>query len=72
MALNSVLRLISVLMVMLVVGLIGFRISSSRLKKKGIEPEKAVPQAKLQAKKYSLIAAFLYMVAMVSVAGLFM
>ncbi|TVR57453.1 MAG: hypothetical protein EA426_12175 [Spirochaetaceae bacterium] len=72
MALNSVLRLISVLVVMLVIGFGWYGVTLSRLKKKGIEPAKAVPQAKLVARKASLIAAFVYMVAMVSVAGLFM
>ena len=72
MAMSSILRLISVLVVMLVVGLGWFGIGSWRLKRKGVEQAEASSQASKEAKKYSLIAAFLYMVAMVSVAGLFM
>ena len=72
MSMNSVLRLISVLVVMAVVGLLGYTIGVSRLRKKGTEEAAARSQAKEQAKRYSLIAAFLYMVAMVSVAGLFL
>ncbi len=72
MAMSSILRLISVLVVMLVVGLGWFRIGSSRLKKRGVAEAEARSQAEKEAKKFSLIAAFLYMVAMVSVAGLFM
>ena len=69
---SSVIRFISVLAVMLVVGLGWFRIGTSRLKRAGTEESRARSQAAIQAKKYSVIAAFLYMVAMVSIAGLFL
>jgi amino acid transporter len=69
---SSIIRLISVVAVMLIVGYIWFPIGLSRLKKKGVEESAARKQAKLEARKYSIIAAFLYMVAMVSVAGLFL
>ena len=69
---DSILRLVSVLLVMLVVGLGWFRISLSRLKRTGAQESQTRPKAAQQAKKLSLIVAFLYMVAMVSVAGLFM
>ena len=72
MAMSSVVRLISVLVVMLIVGLGWFKIGSSRLKGRGVEEAEAGSRAKQEARKFSLIAAFLYMVAMVSVAGLFM
>ncbi len=72
MLLNSLLRMISVIVVLLVVGVGWSKIGTARLKKKGIEESKARSEASVQAKKYSIIAAFLYMVAMVSVAGLFM
>lgn len=69
---SSIIRFISVLVVMLVVGFGWYAIDSSRLRKKGVEESEAKAQAKLQARKSSVIAAFLYMVAMVSIAGLFM
>lgn len=69
---SSIIRAISVVVVMLVVGYVWFPIGLSRLKKQGVEEPAARKQAKLEARKYSLIAAFLYMVAMVSVAGLFL
>ncbi len=69
---NSIIRLLSVLAVMLIVGFGWLQIGSSRLKKKGIDEAAARKQAGQEAKKYSVIAAFLYMVAMVSVAGLFL
>ena len=69
---DSLLRIASVLVVILVVGLVWYRISLSRLTRAGIEESKVRPKAAQQAKKYSVVAAFLYMVAMVSVAGLFM
>jgi hypothetical protein len=56
---------------MILVGFAGYGIRYSQLRKRGVEEPAAKPQAKQSAKKYSLIAAFLYMVAMVSVAGLF-
>lgn len=68
---NSVIRIVSVLVVMAVVGFGWYIPASQRLKKTGSDDKKARSQVELQAKKYSLIAAFLYMVAMVSVAGLF-
>ena len=67
-----VVRLISVVLVMLIVGFGWFKIGFARLKKKGLEEAQARSKAEMQAKKSSVIAAFLYMVAMVSIAGLFM
>lgn len=67
---NSLIRFLSLLLVMVVVGFAGYGIRYSRLRKRGVEDPAAKSQAKQSAKKYSLIAAFLYMVAMVSVAGL--
>jgi hypothetical protein len=66
---NSIIRMLSVIAVMLVVGFGWFPIGLSRLKKKGIDEPAARKQAKLAATKYSVIAAFLYMVAMLSVLG---
>ena len=68
---SSIIRLLSVVAVMLVVGFGWFQFGFSRLKQKGVEEAAAKKQATQEAKKYSVIAAFLYMVAMVSVAGLF-
>jgi hypothetical protein len=68
---SSLVRFFSLMVVMLVVGFGRYGIASAGLRKRGEEDGKAKMQAKQSAKKYSLIAAFLYMVAMVSVAGLF-
>lgn len=69
---SSILRFISVLLVMAVVGFGWYPIGLSRLRKKGLEESKAKSQAQLEARKYSVVGAFLYMVAMVSVVGLFL
>lgn len=69
---NSIIRMVSVLVVMVVVGFISFSLGVSRLKKKGTEEAAARKQAGLQAKKHSVIAGFLYMVFMVSLVSLFL
>lgn len=69
---SSLFRFLSLLLVMLVVGFIRYGIGSARLRKDGTEDQSAKSKIAQSAKKYSLVAAFLYMVAMVSVAGLFM
>jgi hypothetical protein len=69
---SSLIRFISLMLVMAVVGFGWYVIDLSRFQKKGIEKAEAVSQAAKRAKKSALIAAFLYMVSMVSVAGLFM
>ncbi|TVQ22847.1 MAG: hypothetical protein EA383_15005 [Spirochaetaceae bacterium] len=69
---NSLIRFIILLVVMLVVGFGWYKIAFIRLCKKGEDEAAARKEASLQARKYSLIAGFLYMVAMVSVAGLFL
>ena len=68
---SSIWRLISVIVVILVIMYGWYPIALSRAKKKGLQEEKAKQQAKLEARKYSLIGVFLYMVFMVSVVGLF-
>ncbi len=57
---------------MIAVGLGWFQVRFSRLKKHGVEEAEARSKASVQAKTSALIVTFLYMVAMVSVAGLFM
>ncbi len=69
---NSLFRFILLLAVMLIVGFGWYRIAFIRLRRKGEDEAAARKEASLQARKFSLIAAFLYMVAMVSVAGLFL
>lgn len=68
---SSIWRLISVIVVILVIMYAWYPIALSRMLKKGIEEKKAKEQAKIQARKYSLIGVFLYMVFMVSLVGLF-
>ncbi len=69
---NSVVRMTSVILVMLVVWFISWQIGAARRRKQGVEASAATTQARQAARKHSVIAAFLYMVAMVSVAGLFL
>ena len=69
---SSIVRMVSVIVVMLVIGFGWYKVSVSRLKRKGVEESQANIQAKSQARTASVVAAFLYMVAMVSVAGLFL
>lgn len=69
---NSLIRATSVIVLMVIVGFGWSRIGAARLRRRGVEEAAAAKQAGQEARKYSLIAAFLYMVAMVSVAGLFM
>lgn len=67
---SSMIRLMSVLLVMLVAGFSWYWIALARLKRAGSEDAAAKSKAAKQAGFCSQIAAFLYMVAMVSVAGL--
>lgn len=53
-------------------GVYKFTEGTARLRQQGVEEAEAVSRVRKAARKFSLIAAFLYMVAMVSVAGLFM
>ncbi len=69
---NSLIRGTSVIVVMVIVGFAWSKIGAARLQKQGVEAAAAKTQAGQTARKASLIAAFLYMVAMVSVAGFFM
>ncbi len=65
---NSLIRAFSVLAVMLVFGLGWYGIARSRL---GNDPA-AKARAAGQAKYVSLVAAFLYLIGMVSIASLFL
>ncbi|TVQ97826.1 MAG: hypothetical protein EA403_14690 [Spirochaetaceae bacterium] len=69
---NSLIRGTSVIVVMVIVWFAWSKIGAARLQKQGVEAAAAKTQVSQTARKASLIAAFLYMVAMVSVAGFFM
>ncbi len=69
---SSIVRIVVVLLLMLLVGFGRYGIGYAGLRKRVDESPAAKKQLRQSAKKYSLITAFLYMVAMVSVAGLFM
>lgn len=69
---NSIVRMASVIAVMLVVGYGSSMIGTARLKKQGLEAAEARKKALPASRKHAVIAAFLYMVFMVSLAGLFM
>ncbi len=68
---SSILRILSVLLVMLVVGFVRYGLGIGKLRKSESPDEKAKAKLVLSAKKTAVIAAFFYMVAMVSVVGLF-
>lgn len=68
---SPIIRFISVLVVMLVFGLGWYGIALAHLKRAGIEESAAESKAAEQAKRSSLVAVFLYMVFMLSIAGLF-
>lgn len=68
---SSIVRILSVLLVMLLIGSVRYGIGYARLRRSE-SLDKASKSALMKgAQKTSLIGAFLYMVAMVSVAGLF-
>ncbi len=69
---NSIIRFISVVVVMLVFGFGWYGIALTRLKRAGIEAAEAQSKAATQAKYVSLLAVFIYLISMVSIAGLFM
>ena len=69
---STIIRILSVLVVMGVVGFVSFPLMFSRLKKKGVEETAARKQAMLRAKTHSVVAGFLYMVFMVSAVSLFL
>ncbi len=56
---------------MLIAGLIRYGFGVARLRKAETEDKTALSQLEKSAKTTALVTAFLYMVAMVSVAGLF-
>ena len=68
---NSIIRLISVLVVMLISSLIGYGFAPLRLKGKGWDPAEIQTKAKVQARYFALFGVFIYLVGMVSVASLF-
>ena len=69
---SSLVRVLSLVVVMVVVGYARYGIGLARLNKQGVDEGEGETQEALTAKKWALVAAFLYMVGMLSVAGLFM
>ncbi len=69
---SPIIRFLSVLVVMLVCGLAWYGIALAQFKRAGMEASAARAKAAEQAKRSSLVAVFLYLVFMVSLAGLFM
>lgn len=75
---SSIVRILTVLVVMLVVGLIRYGIGYPRLPKAGEDEASGKARAKERkqlvyvSRKYAVVSAFVYMVAMVSVAGFFL
>ena len=58
----AALRVLSLAVVMLVVGMGWFKIGTGRLKKEGVDESQARSRAKKQAVKYSIILSAFYMV----------
>ena len=69
---NSILRAVSVIAIMLLTGFTWLPVRLAWLKKRGMEKHSAKKQAALEAKKASIVAAFLYVVFMVSLVQLFL
>jgi len=69
---NSIIRAASVIIVMLVFGFGWYAIALSRLKGAGVEAAAAKIKASTQAKYVALLAAFLYLLSMISIARLFL
>ena len=69
---NSILRAVSVIAMMLLAGFTWLPVRLAWLQKKGMEKDSAQKQAGLEARKASVVAAFLYMVFMVSLVRLFL
>jgi len=69
---NSIIRALSVILIMLIVGFTWFPIRLAWLKKKGIEEDIAKKQASKEARVSAILAAFIYMVFMVSLVRLFL
>ncbi len=63
---SSIIRIVSVLVVMLVFGLGWYGIALARLKHAGVEGSAAKAKAAEQAKRCALIGVFLYLVAMLA------
>ena len=68
---NSIIRFISVLVVMLITSVIGYGFTLLRLKGKGLEPAEVQTRASVQARYFAILGVFLYLVGMVSVASFF-
>ncbi len=58
----AVFRVLSLAVVMVVVGLVWFKVGTGRLKKEGVDESQARSRAKKQAVKYSIILGAFYMV----------
>ncbi len=69
---NSIIRGLSVIIVMLIFGFGWYAMALSRLKHAGVEASAAKSKASGQAKYVSLIAVFIYLISMVSIIRLFM
>ena len=69
---NTIVRIISLAVVMVVVGLARFWVGTARLRKQGEVADADEKKESISARKWSLVAGFFYMVFMVSLAGLFL
>ncbi len=68
---NSMIRFISVLVVLGISGLIGYIFTKLRLRGKGLDAAEVQTKATTQARYFALLGVFIYLVGMVSIASLF-
>ena len=68
---NSIVRFVSVIAVMLIFGFGWYGISLSRFKKQGMDEAAAKQKAGLQARLCAILAVFIFLLSMISIASIF-
>ncbi len=68
---NSMIRFISVMLVMALSSLIGYGVTKLRLRDKGLDGAEVQARAKTQARYFAVLGVFIYLVGMVSIASFF-
>lgn len=68
---NSLIRFISVMIVLAVSGLVGYVQAKLRLRGKGLDDAEVQTKAQTQARYFALLGVFIYLVGMVSIASFF-
>jgi len=68
---NSIIRFISVMIVMAISSLIGYVFTKLRLRGQDLDAAEVQTRAKTQARYFALLGVFIYLVGMVSIASFF-